>query len=142
MQVQDAMTRGPVCIRPDATLQEAAQMMKQLNCGSLPICDNDRLAGMITDRDITIRATAEGRDPANTSVRDVMTPKLAYCFDDQDVSQAAQIMEEKQIRRLPVLNRDKRLVGIVTLGDVAVRTHDEHISGRTLERVCETVQPR
>ena len=103
--------------------------------GPLPVCDNDRLAGLITDRDIAVRAVAEGCDPRTTTVKDVMTPDVVYCFEDQDVQEAAQLMREHQVRRLVVLNRDKRLVGIVSLGDLAVETGDEKLSGRTLEHV-------
>jgi CBS domain-containing protein len=137
MQVKEVMTRGVECVSPDATLQEAARKMKDLDVGPLPICDNDRLAGMVTDRDITVRAVAEGKDPRNTPVREVMTPGINYCFEDDDVASAARQMKEKQIRRLVVLNREKRLVGIVSLGDLAVETGDDHLSGETLERVSQ-----
>jgi CBS domain-containing protein len=137
MQVKEVMSRGVECVSPDATLQEAARKMKDLDVGPLPICDNDRLAGMVTDRDITVRAVAEGKDPRNTRVRDVMTPGINYCFEDDDVAHAAQQMKDKQIRRLVVLNRDKRLVGIVSLGDLAVEAGDGHLAGDTLERVSQ-----
>ncbi len=120
---------------PDASLQEAAEQMKELDVGSLPVCDSDQLVGVITDRDITIRSVAEGHDPQADHVRDVMTPELVYIFEDQDTSEAAQLMREKQIRRLPVLNREKRLVGIVTLGDLVVETGDRQTAGRTLEGI-------
>jgi len=137
MRVSEVMTRGAECISPDASLQEAAGRMNALNVGSLPVCDNDRLAGMITDRDVTVRATAGACDPCSTRVRDVMTTGIVYCFEDQDVSEAGRLMEENQIRRLAVLNRDKRLVGIVSLGDLAVKTGDKGLSGKTLEQVSE-----
>jgi CBS domain-containing protein len=129
------MTPGVECIPPDSTLQDAARKMQALDVGPLPVCDHDRLAGMLTDRDIVVRAVAEGRDPGSTRVRDVMTPEVVYCFEDQDVQEAARLMEQKQVRRLLVLNRDKRLVGIVSLGDLAVETGDEKLVGRTLEQV-------
>ena len=122
MLLRDVMTPHVEVIHPDATLREAAQKMKTLDVGPVPVCDGDRLQGMLTDRDITIRATAEGRDPNTTRVREVMTPDVVYCFEDQDVVEAARMMEERQIRRLVILNRDKRLVGIVSLGDLAVYT--------------------
>src|ERR671937_1268828 len=101
MQVKEVMTHGVECIRPEATLQEAATKMKELDVGPLPVCgDDDRLVGMLTDRDITIRAVAEGQDPKTARVQDVMTPDITYCFEDQDVKEAARLMEEKQIRRL------------------------------------------
>ena len=120
MLIYNVMTKGAECTRPNATLQEVAWRMKDLNIGALPVCDNDRLTGMVTDRDITIRATAEGLDPKAATVREVMTPDISYCYEDQDVRDAADTMAAQQIRRLAVLNRDKRLVGIVSLGDIAV----------------------
>ena len=143
MQVSEIMTPGVECTRPDATLREAAQRMRDLDVGPLPVCgNNDRLEGMITDREIVVRALAEGQDPSKTPVRDVMTPGIIYCYDDQDVSEAAQLMEENQVRRLVVLNSDKRLVGIVSLGDLAVDTHDEQLAGHILEAVSEPAKPR
>ena len=137
MQVKDVMTRGAECVRPDATLQEAAQKMKSLDVGPLPVCDNDRLVGMLTDRDITVRAVAEGKDPRATRVRDAMTEGICYCFEDDDVADAARVMKERQIRRLVVLDGNKRLAGIVSLGDLAVETGDEHLAGETLEHVSQ-----
>jgi len=137
MQVKDVMTRGAQCIGPDATLQEAARKMKDLDVGPLPICDNDHLVGMLTDRDITVRAVAEGRDPRTAKVRDAMSEGVCYCFEDDDVSAAAQVVREKQVRRLVVLTSDKRLAGIVSLGDLAVETGDEHLAGKTLEHVSQ-----
>jgi len=141
MKVRDVMTRGAECVGPDTTLQEAAARMQALDVGSLPVCDNDHLAGMLTDRDIAVRAVAGGRDPRTTRVRDAMTPEVHYCFEDQDVNEAAQVMKEKQIRRLPVLNRDKRLVGFVSLGDLAVEADDNNLAGATLEAVSEPNRP-
>ncbi len=143
MLVRNVMTRGVECIRPTASLQEAARRMRDLDVGPLPVCgDNDRLVGMVTDRDITVRATAEGRDPKTARVQDVMTPDVTYCFEDQDVTEATRLMEDNQIRRLVVLDRDKRLVGILSLGDLAVRTGEEQLSGEALEQVSEPAQSR
>jgi CBS domain-containing protein len=142
MQVHEVMTRGAECIRPTASVQEAARKMRDLDVGPLPVCgDDDRLKGMVTDRDIVLRAIAEGRDPKTTRVGDVMTPTIVHCFEDQDVTEAARLMKENQIRRLVVLNRDKRLVGIVSLGDLAVDTDEEPV-GNTLEAVSEPAAPR
>jgi CBS domain-containing protein len=143
MQVHEVMTRGAACIRPDDSIAAAAQRMKDLDVGALPICgDDDRLKGMITDRDITVRATASCCEPGGTRVREVMTPNLIYVFEDQDIAEASRLMKENQIRRLPVLNRDTRLVGIVSLGDLAVETRDEEMAGATLEAVSEPAAPR
>jgi CBS domain-containing protein len=142
MQIREIMTPRVEVIHPDATIAEAAEKMKRLDVGPLPVCDGERLLGMITDRDITVRATSEGRDPRTTRVREIMTEEVFYAFDDQDVREAAEIMERAQIRRLPIINRDKRLVGIISLGDVAVRTGDEELASEVLEEVSEPTQPR
>jgi CBS domain-containing protein len=139
MKVKDAMTRGAECVGPDASLQEAARKMKDLDVGPLPVCgDNDKLVGLLTDRDIVVRAVAEGKDPRTAKVREAMTEGVCYCFEDDDVAEAARLMKEKQIRRLVVLNADKRLTGIVSLGDLAVETGgDREVAGKTLERVSQ-----
>jgi CBS domain-containing protein len=139
MKVKDVMTEGAECVSPSASLHEAAGKMKHLDVGSLPVCEGDRLVGMLTDRDITVRATAEAIPPGLGQVGDVMTPDIVYCFEDQDVDEAARLMKEHQIRRLVVVNRDRRLVGIVSLGDLAVETGDEKLAGQTLEQVSEPV---
>ena len=141
MLVSQIMTRHVECTRPDASLQEAAAKMKHLEIGPLPVRENNRLTGFITDRDITVRATAEGLDPKTTLVREVMTPSVVYCFEDQEIEEAAEIMKELQVRRLPVLNREQRLVGIVSLGDLAVETGDDRLVGETLEVVSEPNRP-
>jgi CBS domain-containing protein len=141
-KVRDVMHPGAETVRPGDTVKRAASLMQAVDVGPLPVCDGDRLVGMITDRDITVRATSISLDPATTHVADVMTPGVAFCFEDQDVTEAAVIMKEKQIRRLPVLDRNKQLVGIVSLGDLAVQTGDDALSGETLERVSEPAHPR
>jgi len=141
MQLKNVMTRGVEVIHPNATLEEAAAKMDKLDIGPLPVCDGNRLVGMVTDRDITVRATAAGQDPKTTRVRDVMTDNVVYGFEDDDTNDAARLMEEQQIRRLVVLDRDKRLVGIVSLGDLAVSTQDNQLSGEVLERVSELPDP-
>jgi len=137
MKVNEIITHDPEVIRPETILIEAAQKMKSLDIGMLPVCDGDRLVGVVTDRDITVRGVAQGYDPKTARVQEVMTPEVIYCFDDEDVKDVAKKMEEKQVRRLPVLNREKRLVGIVSLGDLAVRTGKEKLAGEVLERVSE-----
>ena len=137
MRVKELMTMNVECTPPDAKLHVAAEKMKVLDVGSLPVCENDRLIGMITDRDIVVRAIAEGRNPAEVAVRDVMTCETTYCHEDDDIEHAAQLMKEEQIRRLVVLNRQKRLVGIVSLGDLAIESGDDLLAGETLERISE-----
>jgi CBS domain-containing protein len=114
--------------------------MRELNVGVIPVCENDRMTGIITDRDIVIQAIAEGRDPHEVKVRDVMSSPVAYCFEDEELQTVARLMEEKQIRRIPVLSREKRLVGIISLGDLAAKTSDDALSAEVLERVSEPVR--
>ena len=141
MKINQIMTHNVEVIEPTGVLQEAAQKMERLNVGSLPVCNGQRLVGMITDRDITVRSVAQGQNPTQTQVSAVMTPELIYCYDDQDVKEAAELMERHQIRRLPIINRDKNLVGIVALGDLAVDASTRH-SGEILEKVSEPAKPR
>ena len=118
MKVSEVMTPDVRLTDPDQSIRDAACEMADADVGSLPVGENDRLIGMITDRDIALRAVAEGRDP-QTKVREVMTQKIQYCFEDEDIEDVAQSMRDLGVRRLPVLNRDKRLVGIVTWNKVA-----------------------
>ena len=136
MQIRELMTTDVEVIRPDDTLQTAAQTMADLNAGALPVGENDRLVGMITDRDITVRAVAKGCDPEKTRVREVMSSEIRYCFEDEGSEAVARKMGEWQIRRLPVLNRDKRLVGIVSLGDLAIGGAEEE-SKEALEEISQ-----
>ena len=137
MLIKELMTRDVDVIRPDASLQEAARQMKAIDVGSLPVCDGNKIQGIITDRDIAIRAVADGDDPTTTKVRDVMTSDPYYCFEDQPVQEAAGTMQHYQIRRLPIVNRSKELVGIVALSDIALYTENEKLTGATLELVSE-----
>src|SRR5205085_10183775 len=107
MKLRQVMTENVEVIHPDASVQAAAEMMRSRDVGVLPVAEGDRLCGMITDRDIAIRAAASGRAPGDIKVREAMTPDLVYCFEDQDTHEAKDVMQEKQIRRLPILNRDK-----------------------------------
>jgi CBS domain-containing protein len=119
MQVSEAMSSDVKIASPDQSIRDAARMMAQLDCGSLPVGENDRLVGMITDRDIAVRAVAAGKSP-NTAVHEIMSSEVKYCFEDDDLDEVANNMADIKVRRLPVLNRDKRLVGIVSLGDIAL----------------------
>jgi len=137
MQLKDVMTPGVEVIAPEASIYEAAAKMSHLDVGPLPVCADERLVGMLTDRDITVRAVAAGRDPLSTPVRNVMTPDGVYEFEDQEVQDAVRLMEQYQIRRLPVLNRSKQLVGIVALGDLAVHAGTRPVAAEVLEQVSE-----
>jgi CBS domain-containing protein len=131
-KISEVMTRGVEVIRPAETLQRAAQRMDELNVGALPVCDGESLVGMITDRDITVRATAAGLDPNETPVSDVMTEQTRWCTEEQSIDEVMRQMSDVQIRRLPVLNGARELVGIVSLGDLAVR-QSGHIDGALRE---------
>lgn len=142
MELREIMTRDVEVVSSDASLKDAASKMKRLDVGLIPVCDGDRLQGMLTDRDITIRATADGRDPKTTKVNEVMSTDVAYCLEEQEVEEAASLMEARQIRRVPILNQDKQLVGIVSLADIAVHVRDRELSGETLEEISEPAEPR
>jgi len=137
MRVSEAMTPDVQIASPNQTIQEAAKMMAAIDAGVLPVGDNDRLVGIITDRDIVVRAVAKGLSPS-TKVRDVMSNgSVMYCFDDEEIEEVAHNMADIKVRRLPVLNRNKRLVGIVSLGDIAM-TDSPDCAG---EAMCGIVEP-
>ena len=135
MRISDVMTREVESIGPDDTLQEAAQRMKDFGVGPLPVCENHSVVGMVTDRDITLRAVASGLDPATTAVRDVMSEEIVCCFEDQEAEVAARLMQSKQIRRVLVLDRDKKLVGIITLADLASEALGSLQAGEILQEM-------
>src|SRR5436190_21751026 len=136
MQLRRVMSKSPAYVSPATPVGQVAAMMKTRDIGMVLVAENDRLVGTVTDRDIVIRCIAEGRDPRIAMTGDIMTSKAAFCFEDQDVSEAAQLMEERKIRRLAILNRDMKLVGVVSLGDLAVRTGDEAMSGEVIKFVA------
>jgi CBS domain-containing protein len=136
MQLRDVMTKDPEYVSPTTTLDQVAQMMRDHDIGMVLVADKDELIGTVTDRDIVIRAIAEGRDPRTIGADAVMTTNAAYCFEDQGVDEAARVMETRQIRRLAILSREKRLVGVVSLGDLAVKSGDEARSGEVMKHVA------
>jgi CBS domain-containing protein len=119
MQVKEAMHRGAEWMEPTASLVEISRRMRDEDIGSIPIGENDRLVGMVTDRDIVVKALADGADVQNKTARDVMTEGIVYCHDDAELDEAIRIMEDSKIRRLPVIDGNKRLVGILSLGDIS-----------------------
>lgn len=137
-KVKDVMSQDVKVISPEATIKEAAQKMRDGDFGMLPVGEDDRMIGAISDRDIAIRAVAEGNDPT-TKVRDTMSGGIVWVFEDDSVDEAARIMSENQIRRLPVVNRDKRLVGIVSLGDFAVQSSDIEVAAEALTEISKPV---
>ncbi|HEX5688207.1 MAG TPA: CBS domain-containing protein [Ideonella sp.] len=120
MRVREAMTSDVLLVDPGQTIREAARLMAEHDIGALPVGQGDRLVGMITDRDMAVRALAQGQGP-DTKVSEVMSREVLYCFDDDDLNSVANNMSDIRVRRLPVVDRDKRLVGIVSIGDVAAR---------------------
>jgi CBS domain-containing protein len=142
MQLKEFINYRVEVVHPHDTLQHAAEKMKDLDVGSMPVCEGQRLVGILTDRDITIRATAKGQDPTKTEVRDIMTPDVLYCFENQEVEEAARIMQENQVRRLFVLNKDEELVGITSLGELATVTGNRVLAGETLEKISGASEAR
>jgi len=136
MQIREAMTRDVQIARPNQPIREVAQIMAAIDAGALPVGENDRLIGMITDRDIAVRAVAEGKG-SDTPVRDIMSFDVCYCFDDQELDEVAASMADVKVRRLPVVNRDKRLVGIVSLGDIALADDPGEVASTALSGVSE-----
>ncbi|HSF21348.1 MAG TPA: CBS domain-containing protein [Burkholderiales bacterium] len=136
MLVKEIMTPGADSVGPGQTLQEAARKMRDINIGSLPVWEDGQLLGMITDRDICCRAIAEGRDPTRTTVRDIMSRNVACCFSDDDIADAAQLMERKRLRRLAVLNRDRTMAGFLTVDDLAHHSHQ--LAGYVLDSARAT----
>jgi len=130
------MTKGVECVSPTSSLQEAAQKMKNLGVDPLPVCgNNDHFVGLLTDHDITVRAVAEACDPRNTAVKDVMTQDTIFCYEEEDVQEAARKMQEHQVSRLVVLSRDQRVVGVVSLDNVAVPGKEKKPADTTPEKV-------
>ena len=135
--IKDVMSRDVKVISPEATIAEAARYMRDGDFGMMPVGEHDKMIGAISDRDIAVRAVAEGRD-GNARVRDVMSEGIHWAYDDEPVERAARIMSEHQIRRLPIVNRDKRLVGILALGDLAVKEPEPTPAA---EALCEISEP-
>ena len=142
MNVQSVMTRDVAIINQTDSVRAAAALLARLNIGSAPVCNGRSLVGMITDRDIAVRAVAEGRDPLDTPVEQVMTRDVIFCFEDQDVQEVAASMASSQVRRMPILNRQHELVGLVSLGDLAVEVADDQLTGEVLEEVSQPSRPQ
>lgn len=141
MKIKEVMTADVEVIPESTSLVEAAQLMKKLNVGALPVVEAGKVIGILTDRDIVIRSTAMGHDPNEVTAKDVMSKNPDYCYFDQDIKEVAKMMGEKKIRRLPVLDRQMQLVGIISLGDLAVDADKDTLSGETLERISKPSKP-
>ena len=140
-QVMDVMTRDVRVVSPSDSMQHAAQCMDELNVGSVPVCDGQKLVGMVTDRDIAVRGVAAGRAAASTPVSEVMSGSVRWCSEDQPVDDVMDEMRDAQIRRMPVVDQDQRLVGIVSLGDLADRGADESRVGEVLRDISTPSEP-
>lgn len=135
MLAKEVMSKKPEFLPPSATLKQAADLMRTHDYGFLPVGENDRLIGIVTDRDITIRAVAEGKDPNKTTLRDIMSRDVFYCNETDTLETIATQMEKLQVRRLIVLNQNKRMTGIISLGDIATKSHNEKLCGEVAEAV-------
>ncbi len=136
MIVKDLMSKNVAAVSPDTSLEEVARRMKEMNIGSVPVCESGKVVGIVTDRDIVIRELAQGKNPVTSKVRDVMSSGVSTASPDMDVHDAAQIMSERQIRRLPVIENDK-LVGMLAIGDMAVRSKLEDDAGEALGDISQ-----
>ncbi|QQP88443.1 CBS domain-containing protein [Skermanella sp. TT6] len=141
MQIREIMTRDVEVVAPGDTIQRAAKLMDELNVGVLPVCEGPKLVGLVTDRDITVRATSVGKAPGECRVSEVMTDEPRYCYEDDVVSDVSRLMGDMQIRRVPVLDRDDRLIGIVSLGDIATEADRPQTIADTLGQVSEPSAP-
>ena len=140
-QVHEMMTRDVRTVAPGDSIVQAAKIMQELEVGALPVCDGNKLVGVVTDRDIAVRGVARQISPGKSSVNQIMTEDACWCYADDSIDEALSLMSTAQIRRLPVVDRDKRLVGILSLGDLAVKGEPE-ATGRPLGRISEPARPR
>lgn len=136
MLIKEVMSKNPVYLSPTATVKDAAEKMIKLDCGFIPIGENDRLIGAVTDRDIVIRATGKGKDSA-IPLRDIMSKNIFYCYEDDQIHKAIETMSKNQIHRLAVLNKDKRFTGVVSLGDIARKCRDHKLCGEAFEAISQ-----
>jgi CBS domain-containing protein len=137
MQVKEIMSRNVEMITPDTNISRASEIMRERDIGFLVVCHDDHLEGTVTDRDITIRSVAQGRDPRLATISEIMTPMAFYCYEDEDIEFIAKTMEEKEVRRMLILNRQKRLVGVVSLGDIAKASGEQKLAGETLGEIAD-----
>lgn len=142
MQVKEIMTKAPETVSPEMTVEEAARCMGDLNVGFVPIAEGDSVIGVVTDRDIAIRAVAEGREPKQTRVRDIMSENVQFVPQDESLEAATRVMQDNQVRRLLVRDGDGGVVGVVSLGDLAVATNNRELYAEALETISQPAQPR
>ena len=134
---QDVMTKNPATCGPQSPVTEAAQLMEREGVGAIPVCENGKLEGILTDRDIAVRVVASGRDPRQTKIQDVMTRDPECVKADESVDRALEVMESRQVRRIPVIDGGGRLVGIIAQADIATRLGDDHATGEVVEAISK-----
>lgn len=139
-QISDIMSKDVRIVAPNDSLQKAAQMMDELNVGAIPVCEGEQLVGIITDRDITVRGVAYGKSAGSTPVEEVMSTDVHWCYEDQQIEEVNEKMSDVQVRRIPVVDRQQHLVGIVSLGDLAAK-HSEQDAGETLRDISSPSEP-
>ena len=137
MKIGEIMSRNVECIESDGSIKEAAEKMRSLDVGFLPVCEGETVVGTLTDRDITIRHVADGQNPYRVKVRDIMTPDALYCLEDDDVNEVARYMQEHEVRRVLIYDRNHHLAGVVSLGDLAKVVGEERLAGETLKDIAE-----
>jgi CBS domain-containing protein len=137
MKVSEIMSRNVECIEPGTSIKDAAEKMRALDVGFLPVCEGDEVIGTLTDRDITIRHVADGQNPYRVKAADIMTPNVLHCYEDQDVEEVAKFMQEHEVRRVPIYDRTRQLVGVVSLGDISKGAGEQRLAGETLKDIAE-----
>jgi len=137
MQAKEIMTRNVECIAPETPIEDAAKRMKSLDVGFLPVCENDRLVGVVTDRDVVLRVVAEGKKSSECLARDIMTEEVCWCYEDLTVEEVADFMAKKEVRRVLILNRDKRLTGVISIGDLSQARGEQLKAGETMKEISQ-----
>jgi CBS domain-containing protein len=137
MKVSEIMSRSVECIDLNASIKDAAEKMRSLDVGFLPVCEGGHVIGTLTDRDITIRHVADGQNPYRVKARDIMTPNALFCYEDQDVEEVGRYMQEHEVRRVLIFDRAQQLVGVVSVGDISKVAGEEYLAGETLREIAE-----
>jgi len=137
MKISEIMSRNVECIESDTSIKDAAEKMRVLDIGFLPVCEAGHVIGTLTDRDITIRHVADGQNPYRVKARDILTPNVLYCFEDQDLEEVGRYMQAHEVRRVLIFDLTEQLVGIVSLGDISKAVGEQHLAGETLKEIAE-----
>ena len=137
MKISEIMSRNVECIESDTSIKDAAEKMRVLDVGFLPVCEAGHVIGTLTDRDITIRHVADGQNPYRVKARDILTPNVFYCFEDQDIDEVGRYMQQEEVRRILIFDHTEQLVGIVSLGDISKAAGEAHLAGETLKEIAE-----